>query len=86
MRRPLSFFPGSPLASSELSAKVTRLWTALHEFERMSLVVELLLRDQGYANLETTTVRNWWRPVDDKYYGQLWASDPVFIVTGTLKG
>ena len=66
--------------------KVTRLWTALHEFERMGLVVEFLRRDQGYTNLETTTVRNWWRPVDDKYYGQLWASDPVYVVTGTLKG
>ena len=66
--------------------KVTRLWTTLHEFERLGLVMELLLRDQGFSDLETVTVRNWWRPVDDKYYGQLWTSDPVYVVSGTGQG
>jgi len=65
--------------------KVTRLWSAVHEFERLGMVMELLLRDQGYTDLETTTVRNWWRPTDDKYYGQLWSSDPVYVVTGTVQ-
>jgi hypothetical protein len=67
-------------------AKVTRLWARLHEYERLGLVMELLLRDQGYTDLETTTMRNWWRPVHDKYYGQLLTSDPVSMVTGTVKG
>ena len=66
--------------------KVTRLWTNLHEFERLGLIVELLLRDQGFSGLETVAVRNWWRPVEDKYYGQLWSSDPVYVVSATEQG
>jgi SAM-dependent methyltransferase/FKBP-type peptidyl-prolyl cis-trans isomerase 2 len=65
--------------------KVTKLWSTLHEFERLGLVLEILLRDQGYTGLETMTVRNWWRPTDDKYYGQLLSSDPVYVVSGTVR-
>jgi SAM-dependent methyltransferase len=65
--------------------KVTGLWTTLHEFERLGLVLEILLRDEGFTQLATTSVRNWWRPPEDKYYGQLWTSDPVYVVTGVRK-
>jgi SAM-dependent methyltransferase len=65
--------------------KVTGLWTTLHEFERLGLVLEILLRDEGFTQLATTSVRNWWRPPEDKYYGQLWTSDPVYVVTGTVQ-
>ncbi|MFP4213777.1 MAG: class I SAM-dependent methyltransferase, partial [Desulfohalobiaceae bacterium] len=60
--------------------KVTRLWTSLHEFERLGLVLELALRTGGFTNLQTTTIRNWWRPKDDKWYGWLWSSDPVYLL------
>ncbi|MFW6315462.1 MAG: methyltransferase domain-containing protein [Desulfohalobiaceae bacterium] len=60
--------------------KVTRLWTSLHEFERLGLVLELALRTDGLKNLQTTTIRNWWRPKDDKWYGWLFSSDPVYLL------
>ena len=60
--------------------KVTKLWEELHEFERLGLVLELLLRDGGFEDLQSVSMRNWWRPTDDKWYGRVWTSDPIFVV------
>ncbi|MFO8031155.1 MAG: class I SAM-dependent methyltransferase [Desulfohalobiaceae bacterium] len=66
--------------------KVTRLWTRLQEFERLGLVLELALRTGGFKDLRTTTIRNWWRPKHDKWYGWLWSSDPLYILAGRKTG
>lgn len=61
--------------------KVTSLWTELHEFERMGLVLDMLL-EAGFEDCWTVSVRNHWRPSDDKHFHENWDSDPVFIVGG----
>jgi SAM-dependent methyltransferase len=65
--------------------KVTNLWSELHEFERMGLVLECFLRSDSFTDLETVSVRNWWRPKDDRWASRLTASDPVYYVKGRLR-
>jgi SAM-dependent methyltransferase len=62
--------------------KVVRVWSELHEFERMGLVLEYFLRSGSYRSLETMAVRGYPRPVDDKYFHQIRFSDPVYAVWG----
>ena len=62
--------------------KVTALWTELHEFERMGLVQELFLRSGAFSSVETVSIRNWWRPEEDRWAAQLESSDPVYYVRG----
>jgi SAM-dependent methyltransferase len=62
--------------------KVIRVWTELHEFERMGMVLEYFLKSGQYSTLETRSVRGLPRPVADKYYGQIPHSDPVYAVWG----
>lgn len=63
--------------------KVTRLWTRLHAFEQMALVVQYL-EGAGFADLETISVRGYPRPMDDPYYRQIDTADPVFAVVGRV--
>lgn len=60
--------------------KVTMIWEQLHEFERMGLVSEYFLLSEQFENLSTHTIRGYPRPEDDKYYGELFVSDPVYAV------
>lgn len=60
--------------------KVIKLWTELHEFERMGYVLEILLRDGGYKNFKTFSVRGMDRPIYDKYIGTTSVSDPLYVV------
>lgn len=60
--------------------KVIKLWTDLHEFERMGYVLELLLRDGRYKNFKTFSIRGAKRPLDDKYFGLTQVSDPIYVV------
>ncbi|HBI16338.1 MAG TPA: methyltransferase type 11 [Desulfobulbaceae bacterium] len=60
--------------------KVTKLWTELHEFERMGLVLQLC--SPHYEQFHTVSFRNWPRPAFDKYFPALQASDPLYVVTG----
>ena len=62
--------------------KVIHLWTQLHEFERMGLVLDYFLRSAKFINLSTFSSRGWPRPEDDKYYPQMRFSDPVYAVWG----
>ena len=62
--------------------KVIRLWTELHPFERMGLVLEYFRQSGRFSSLATESYRGWPRPPDDKYYPQLGFSDPVFAVWG----
>ena len=61
--------------------KVIRLWTELHPFEHMGLVMECLRRSGEFVGLSTESWRGWPRPVNDKYYPQRHTADPVFAVS-----
>ena len=65
--------------------KVTRLWTELHPFEQMALVVRYFERSGGFTELETISFRGHPRPMDDPYYRQITTSDPVFAVIGRAR-
>lgn len=62
--------------------KVIRLWTELHEFERMGLVSEYFLRTGQFENLGTFSSRGWPRAEDDKYYPEMRMADPLYAVWG----
>jgi FKBP-type peptidyl-prolyl cis-trans isomerase 2 len=62
--------------------KAIRIWQELHEFERMGMVLEYFLRSGGFRNIQTYSIRGLPRPHDDKYYPDLWFSDPVYAVWG----
>jgi SAM-dependent methyltransferase/FKBP-type peptidyl-prolyl cis-trans isomerase 2 len=63
--------------------KVTRLWTEIHDFERMGLILDYLIEDKGFHCLQTYSARNWPRPTDDIHAHEIMNSDPVFVVVGT---
>jgi len=65
--------------------KVINVWTSLHEFERMGLVLEYFLRSEAYENLETYSVRGWPRPITDRYYPRIRTADPVYALWGQAK-
>ncbi len=62
--------------------KAIRLWTRLHPFERMGLVLDYFRRSGLFTELGTESWIGWPRPEGDKYYGKLLNSDPVFAVWG----
>jgi SAM-dependent methyltransferase len=62
--------------------KVTRLWTELHDFERLGFVLHLVIDTDGFEKLSTFTSRNWPRPEDDRHFPELMVSDPVYVVSG----
>jgi hypothetical protein len=82
--------PGAPfvLTFSDrwFPPKVIRLWTELHPFERMGLVLEYFRAVGGFEGLHTESVRGWARPADDKYAHRLAHSDPVYAVWAVRAG
>ncbi len=62
--------------------KAIKLWSELHEFERMGLILEYFQLDGRFTDLHTYSVRGLERPVHDKYYGQIAFADPVYAVWG----
>jgi SAM-dependent methyltransferase len=62
--------------------KVIKVWQDVHEFERVGLVLEYFLRDGGFSNLQTWTLRGLPRPADDKYADRMAQSDPIYAVWG----
>lgn len=62
--------------------KAIKIWSQLHDYERMGLVLEYFLLCNGFADLQTWSVRGFPRPEDDKYAGRLSSSDPVFAAWG----
>jgi hypothetical protein len=61
--------------------KAIRVWSQLHSFERLGLVLTLL-RDAGLVDLHSETRRGLKRPDDDKYIDQRLYSDPLFAAWG----
>ncbi|HEY9199444.1 MAG TPA: methyltransferase domain-containing protein [Gammaproteobacteria bacterium] len=92
--RPLEVFkeiqrvlkPGAPfvISFSErwFPPKAIEVWTELHPFERMGLVLQYFQRTGGFTQLGTESLRGLPRPEDDKYAGQMLESDPVYAVWG----
>lgn len=70
-----------------IEEKIIRVWTELHEFERMGLVCQYFIRTELFDDLTTASVRGWPRPDDpeDPHAGDLPESDPVFAVWATRK-
>jgi SAM-dependent methyltransferase len=62
-------------------SKAIRVWSELHPFERLGLVLSLLLQ-AGFGDLQTETLRGVKRPDDDRHIGQRNFSDPLFAVRG----
>ena len=62
--------------------KAIKIWKELHEFERMGMVLEYFIRSGGFKDLQTYSIRGLPRPHDDKYFPDLWYSDPVYAVWG----
>jgi SAM-dependent methyltransferase len=62
--------------------KVVKIWTELHEFERVGLVLEYFLRSGAFGDLGTFSSRGWPRPEADRYYPRMRFSDPIYAVWG----
>jgi SAM-dependent methyltransferase len=62
--------------------KVIQIWTELHEFERMGLVLEYFMQNGAFEDLHTYSMRGLPRPHDDKYFPEYFYSDPVYAVWG----
>jgi hypothetical protein len=78
--------PGAPfvVTFSErwFPPKAIQIWTMLHPFERLGLVLDYFRRSGGFTGLGTETARDWPRPHDDPYAGQFAFADPLFVVWG----
>lgn len=81
--------PGAPLVMTFsdrwFPTKAIQLWSELHDFERMQLVIDYLRLDGHFTQLASESLRGYPRPADDPYSGQLDYSDPVFAVWGQKK-
>jgi len=81
--------PGAPfvLTFSDrwFPTKVIALWTELHPFERIALVLDYLRLSGGFSELASESVRGRPRPADDPYAAQRRNADPVFAVRGTRR-
>ncbi|GAA0421577.1 hypothetical protein GCM10009133_32630 [Cocleimonas flava] len=66
-------------------SKAITLWSQLHPFERMQLVLEYF-RDSGlFSDLNTYSKRGMPRPADDQYFDEIKTSDPVYAIWGTVE-
>ncbi len=65
--------------------KAITLWSQLHPFERMQLVLEYF-KDSGlFVDLHTYSKRGLPRPVDDQYFEEIKTSDPIYAIWGTVE-
>jgi SAM-dependent methyltransferase len=62
--------------------KVIRLWTELHSFERLGLVLSYFTAAEVFKDLHTESVRGYPRPVTDSYFHLSRQSDPIFAAWG----
>jgi SAM-dependent methyltransferase len=78
--------PGAPfvLTFSDrwFPTKVVALWTELHPFERLGLVLDYFRLSGGFSELTSESIRGRPRPADDPYAAQRRTADPVFTVSG----
>ncbi len=62
--------------------KVVRIWTELHPFQRMGLVLDWLWRAGRFAGLASESLRGLPRPAGDRYAVTLLHSDPLYAAWG----
>lgn len=62
-------------------SKAIQVWSDLHPYERLGLVLALL-RDAGFNDLHSETRRGLQRPQDDPYIEQRLYADPLFAAWG----
>jgi SAM-dependent methyltransferase/FKBP-type peptidyl-prolyl cis-trans isomerase 2 len=60
--------------------KAIRIWTRLHDYERIGLVMEYFLQSEQFHSLETYSSRGWPRPSHDRHYREYPFSDPVYMI------
>jgi len=60
--------------------KSISLWSDLHEFERVGLVMEYFRQSGWDADINTLSSKGLHRPVDDPHYAKTQISDPVYAV------
>jgi SAM-dependent methyltransferase len=65
--------------------KAIKIWTKLHEFERMGLVLEYFMQSGAFEDLHTYSIRGLPRPHNDKYFPGNKYSDPLYAVWGRKK-
>ncbi|KPJ91373.1 MAG: hypothetical protein AMJ53_11810 [Gammaproteobacteria bacterium SG8_11] len=65
--------------------KVVQVWTELHPFERMGLVLEYFRQAKAFSRLATESLRGLPRPPNDKYAQAMSYSDPLYAVWGYAK-
>ena len=65
--------------------KAIRIWSQLHPFERMQLVLEYFRDSNFFVDLNTYSKRGLPRPVDDIYIEENKLSDSVYAIWGTVK-
>jgi len=58
--------------------KAISMWQHMYEFERMGLVSEYFLLSDVFEGICTQSVRGLPRPEGDKYFGELFVSDPIY--------
>ncbi|NNJ90072.1 MAG: methyltransferase domain-containing protein [Gammaproteobacteria bacterium] len=80
--------PGGKLLVSfsnrSFQSKAITIWHELHLFERLGLVLDLMLRTRGLIDLTTETLQGQPRAANDIYSGKLMSGDPVFVVSATV--
>lgn len=65
--------------------KEIELWSEMHEFERLGLIMDYFLRSKAFEDIHTESILGLMRPPTDKYIGSRPTSDPVFAVWGYVR-
>ncbi len=60
--------------------KSIALWSEMHEFERVGLVIEYFRQSGWSGKINTLSSRGLHRPVDDPHYAKTQITDPVYAV------
>lgn len=64
--------------------KAIKIWTRIHEFERLAMVLEMFHKTPGFQDLVALSRRGLPRPDDDPHW-ELPFSDPVYMAWGRKK-
>lgn len=67
-------------------AKALRVWSELHDFERLGMVLGHLRATPGLGGLGTESLRQRPRPAEDPHAHELRWSDPVYLAEAVCQG
>jgi SAM-dependent methyltransferase len=60
--------------------KQIRKWADLHPFERQGVVMNYLLDQGSFGNIQTESIRGYPRPAEDKYSDRMSKSDSLYFI------